>query len=684
MKAGPISLRSDETSLYFKLTQFILENRLAFSAIEPFIKVLKELITDFRVEVLKKIQLSPTTIQKIATNCIAKELKSNIFAKLRDRPFSISIDASSDIYGTSYLAINAKFLEMEASRFPVNKLISVIPMENSSTGKVIYEKIKNEILFAPAIQQNLMGIATDEGKNMIGTEKGVGSRLAREYPHVVHIKDFSHVYNRVCKNAINGFPKEIVEFVGQISRHLKKSAQRRAEFYLIQEKMGLEPLAVLKYTKTRWLSFRNSLTRLLDLWEPLKVYFENQKKKEFEAFTLKNELFLKVLLALTENINHYNEVFQKDNIFYNQIWNKIKEGYVLFAEMVINLEKQAPKFEDYYDMNVELDSQEVLEISDFQEHYFANYYKMEPKFKEIKPKDLEELSISAKKFILLSLQTMKKKLPFKEEIFSDMSVIFLREFNKEKWEKLGEKFKNIISEAEQQNFKYEVRRLGYNFNDVGDPFIISKGNPIEIWTVRAEEYPLCSRLAKALLILPHSTCSVERIFSTMRDFRTPKRSRLTTENLEACLLSYQESQSEDVKISQGMLKRYLEVWKESKPNKESKTGQVGNPAQPKSSNESKNMPIEEIGENKKEEFKEKELKQLLNDLSLDEIPKAEEKLWEESREESSGEVESSEEKDSSEMEEEIQITKSKKAGLKGVAKGKLVGVLKKTKKNSKL
>ena len=72
MKAGSISLRSDETSLYFKLTQFILKNRLAFSAIEPFIKVLKELITDFRVEVLKKIQLSPTTIQKLLQTALGR------------------------------------------------------------------------------------------------------------------------------------------------------------------------------------------------------------------------------------------------------------------------------------------------------------------------------------------------------------------------------------------------------------------------------------------------------------------------------------------------------------------------------------------------------------------------------------------------------------------------------------
>ena len=91
-----------------------------------------------------------------------------------------------------------KYHEEEGNcRFPINKLISVIPMENSSTGQVIYDKIKNEILFDSEVQKNLMGIATDEGRNMIGEEKGASSRLTKDFPHIVQIKDFSHVYNLV-------------------------------------------------------------------------------------------------------------------------------------------------------------------------------------------------------------------------------------------------------------------------------------------------------------------------------------------------------------------------------------------------------------------------------------------------------------------------------------------------------
>jgi len=33
-------------------------------------------------------------------------------------------------------------------------------------------------------------------------------------------------------------------------------------------------------------------------------------------------------------------------------------------------------------------------------------------------------------------------------------------------------------------------KIRYNFNEIDHPLVISKGNPIEVWTVREEEYPL--------------------------------------------------------------------------------------------------------------------------------------------------------------------------------------------------
>lgn len=64
-------------------------------------------------------------------------------------------------------------------------------------------------------------------------------------------------------------------------------------------------------------------------------------------------------------------------------------------------------------------------------------------------------------------------------------------------------------------------------------------------------------IAKALFVLPYSSVSVERAFSNLKNIVNAKRNRLTIENVEACLLGYQESRSELLCINQEMIGNYI-------------------------------------------------------------------------------------------------------------------------------
>ena len=126
-KAKPTKL--NELGLNFRLAQFILENRLSFSVVEPLVALIKELTTDYRTEILKKASLNRTVLQKIISDCIAEDLKEDILAKLRTQPFSLSVDGSSDMYGCSYLSVSAKYLDKRDGFLqPVTSLVSILPM----------------------------------------------------------------------------------------------------------------------------------------------------------------------------------------------------------------------------------------------------------------------------------------------------------------------------------------------------------------------------------------------------------------------------------------------------------------------------------------------------------------------------------------------------------------------------
>ena len=158
---------NSDVDFYFKLIQFILENRLPYTTIEPFTKFFNEVMVDLRINSFKKIFVSSTSAQTIAAECIAKELKDLIFAKI---PFIKLRWNISDLYGTSYLAVSAKYLE-EGTKFLKSKLIIIIPMEDLFTRKIIFDKIQKEVLYNRQLQNNLTAIVSDYGSTMTSKQK---------------------------------------------------------------------------------------------------------------------------------------------------------------------------------------------------------------------------------------------------------------------------------------------------------------------------------------------------------------------------------------------------------------------------------------------------------------------------------------------------------------------------------
>lgn len=84
----------------------------------------------------------------------------------------------------------------------------------------------------------------------------------------------------------------------------------------------------------------------------------------------------------------------------------------------------------------------------------------------------------------------------------------------------------------------------------------NKVSPVVLWKSESENYPNIYLLVQSLFVLPYSSVPVERIFSNLKDIKTPKRNRLTLDNLEACLMGYQHSKSEIFSISEEMKENY--------------------------------------------------------------------------------------------------------------------------------
>ena len=339
---------NQEAHLNFLFTKFILQQRLPFASIQPLISFVKTLLDNYNGNCLNQYNSSRNTITRV-TNNISESLKKSIFDQLKLSPFSLSVDAGSDSYGQSYFAICANFLEGRDPTKVSTKLVSILPIKESSTGETLHNKLVTTILNDPKIQANFMGISTDGGSNLAGPELGIQGRLAIEYPHMVFMRDFSHLYNNIFRKALKAFPENITKIITNICSHFEHSNQREALLKAIQVKQGASPLGILSLVPTRWLSMGLSLERILLLWDHLNVYFKDHgTNKERCFFTDENYTFLKVLSYLIEKLNSYNLYFQKENLFYDGVFGKIREGFVVFANMVVKKELKSLKFADHY------------------------------------------------------------------------------------------------------------------------------------------------------------------------------------------------------------------------------------------------------------------------------------------------------------------------------------------------
>ena len=157
-------------------SRFLLQYRLPFNLVSPLNTFTKQVSAEYGQNILQEYTISRKTVTK-ATKVLCNTMKADIYESLRSSPFSLSLDTSIDSYGSTYLAICARLLEVEDYDKPQMRLISILPITTSSTGETLHKMILENIQIDDELKQNFVGVATDDGGNMTGVDQGVTQRL---------------------------------------------------------------------------------------------------------------------------------------------------------------------------------------------------------------------------------------------------------------------------------------------------------------------------------------------------------------------------------------------------------------------------------------------------------------------------------------------------------------------------
>lgn len=154
-------------------------------------------------------------------------------------------------------------------------------------------------------ETNMIGFGSDGYNVMMGSVNSVASRLKNKFPGIFILKCVCHSAHLCASESCKQLPRNCEDFARNIFNFLKSSSKRLAEFSQFQKFIEVEPHRMLHPSQTRWLSLNMVVSRILEQWDALKLYFTdtwiNQRLLiTEEIFKSLNDPFMKLYFYFLE------------------------------------------------------------------------------------------------------------------------------------------------------------------------------------------------------------------------------------------------------------------------------------------------------------------------------------------------------------------------------------------------
>nr|CAH7717430.1 unnamed protein product [Callosobruchus chinensis] len=356
------------------------------------------------------------------------------------------------------------------------------------------------------------------------------------------MKCICHSLALCASNACSKLPSEAEKLVRDIFTYMQYSFKRFTEFKEFQIFLNLKPHKLLQPSQTRWLSLSAVIIRVLEQYDALKLYFQGQHFDNVQASSaifnsLNNPVmriyleFLEYVLPIFTNLNlEFQSESPKIHILYERMattYKTILQCYMK-SDYVNNTDVSAiqyrnpdhfkplediycgPKVAIAFGKNV-LDNQQkhnvLLKCLDFYVESAHQIYKRFP-FNTPEIKALKYLSFLSPKNIK-SISSIGPAVCYFSHLELDLNIL------DREWKLL-------------QNSEIDINLDIIQFWK--QKCELKKGDNTSL-------YPELTKLISVILVLPHSSACVERIFSTINVNKTKTRNKLSSETLSGILHS---------------------------------------------------------------------------------------------------------------------------------------------------
>lgn len=232
-----------------RIVMHLVEHNVPFTHVDHLTKLIKECA--LAPNVAQNIQCSRTKATEIVCNQFAPEQTETLSSILRDRPFSIIMDESTDQGVCKVLAIVVRYFETKT----VSRLLSLIEVPECKSQN-LYAKLTEKFTSLNIPIKNLIGYGADNASVMMGAKSGLKALLSKDVPGLFTFGCACHSMALCSTAASKQLPAYLERFVHETYNHFSHSAKRKSQFVAEQAFHQVEQHAILRPCETRWLSLK--------------------------------------------------------------------------------------------------------------------------------------------------------------------------------------------------------------------------------------------------------------------------------------------------------------------------------------------------------------------------------------------------------------------------------------------
>lgn len=520
-----------------RLASFIVEHNISITAVDHLVSLIKNLKLDENS--VKKLSCNRTKCTALINNAIGHTSFEILVDSLKNNKFSILVDESTDHSAIKNLAIVVRLND----NFNVSdNFLALLPVSDATAAN-LYNVIKTFLTSHNInFKNNLIGFAADGANAMMGVHHSLKTMLMNDVPHLFVIKCICHSLALCASYACSKLPPEPEKLVRDIFTYMQYSFKRFTEFKEFQVFLNLKPHKLLHPAQTRWLSLSAVIVRTLEQYDALKLYFQGQHFDNVQASSaIFNSLNNPVMKVYLEFLEYVLPIFNDLNLEFQSESPKI---HILY-------ERMATTYKTILQCYLKIDYVNNTDVSAIQyrnpEHYkpLENIYcgpKVAIAFEKNVLDNQQKHNVLVKflDFYIEGAHQIYKRFPFNTpEIKALKYLKFLYPKSIKSIDSIGPAASCFPYLDIDLNMLDREWRLLQNSN------IDTSLDCIQFWKQncnlkKGDDSPLYPELTKfvsALLVLPHSSACVERIFSTINLNKTKTRNKLSSETLSGILHS---------------------------------------------------------------------------------------------------------------------------------------------------